>query len=289
MAIQRKILDCVAAFAMTLLLLFATPAIAQDFPKPDGSWVLDQGDFLTDGEERALEQRLEQNNKDTGRQFVVVTVPDLQGHTIEDYGYRLGREWGIGDERKDDGVLFLIAREERKMRIETGYGARVFLPDVIAGRIIRNEITPRFKEGDFAGGINAGVDSILESLSLPPEEAQKRAAEAAAEQEERNGSGVGAALFGIAVNIFIFMFIFLAIARRASGRRYRGKDGKKRRRMKDGDLAILLWGLDAATRSARRGRGGFGGGGGFGGFGGGGGGFSGGGGSFGGGGASGGW
>lgn len=275
-----------AGWALLLFAALGTPAHAQTFPKSDGTWVLDEGDFLTDAEEATLEQKLDANHDATGRQFVVVTQQNLQGRTIEDFGYRLGREWGIGSEEEDDGVLLLIAREERKMRIETGYGARVFLPDIIAGRIIRNDMTPAFREGDFARGINAGVDRILESLALPPEEAEARAA-AAAEEEARRSEADPAALAAV-VPFFIMLFIFLAIARRRTGRRYRGKDGKKRRRMDDGDLAILLWGLDVAARSASKGRGGWGGG--FGGGGGGGfGGFSGGGGSFGGGGASGGW
>nr|WP_255554749.1 TPM domain-containing protein [Sphingomicrobium sp. B8] len=267
---------------------FAVPATAQDFPQPDGTWVLDEGDFLSDAEEEALEQRLDANHEATGRQFVIVTQPNLQGYTIEDFGYRLGREWAIGSEEEDDGVLLLIARDERKMRIETGYGARVFLPDIIAGRIIRNEITPAFKNGDFAAGINAGVDAIFESLALSPEEAEARAA-AATEEEARRASEGSNAWIGAVMPFLFMMFIFLSIARRRTGRRYRGKGKRRRKGMDSGDLAILLWGLDAATRMASGGRGGGWGGGG-GGFGGGGfGGFSGGGGSFGGGGASGGW
>ena len=286
---MRALLTPLLAGWALLLAALATPAHAQTFPEPDGTWVLDEGDFLTDAEEEALEQRLDANHDATGRQFVIVTQQNLQGRTIEDFGYRLGREWGIGSEEEDDGVLLLIAREERKMRIETGYGARVFLPDIIAGRIIRNDMTPAFKDGDFAGGINVGVDRIFESLALSPEEAEARAAAAAAEEAQR--SEAAPAVFAGLVPFLIIIFIFLSLARRRMGRRYRGKKGKKRRGFDDGDLAILLWGLDVATRAATRGGGfgggssGWGGGGGGGGFGG----FSGGGGSFGGGGASGGW
>ena len=79
----------------------------------------------------------------TGRQFVVATVNSLEGRTIEDYGYRLGRAWGIGDEEKDDGVILLVAPNERKVRIETGYGARVFLTDAVSSVIIRERILPQ--------------------------------------------------------------------------------------------------------------------------------------------------
>lgn len=272
---------------LAAMVAFALPAQAQDFPPPpENTWVVDEGDFLNDAEELALNQRLQGNFDATGRALYVATFPNLQGHTIEDFGYRLGRDWGVGDAEEDDGVLLIVAREERKIRIETGYGARVFLPDVIAGRIIRNTITPAFQSGEFAYGIDAGVSNIFDALSLSPEEAEARAAEATADEARR--SEANPAVFAGVVPFFIMMFIFLSIARRRAGRRYRGKKGKRRRgRIDDGDLAILLWGLDVATRSARRGRGGGWGGG----FGGGGGGFGGGlgGGSFGGGGASGGW
>ncbi|MBB3764125.1 TPM domain-containing protein [Sphingomicrobium lutaoense] len=274
-----------------LLAALGQPAYAQDIdfpPTPENSWILDQGQFLTDAEELALNRKLQASFDASGRPIYIVTVPNLQGRTIEEYGYRLGREWGIGDAEEDNGVLLTIAREERRMRIDTGYGARVFLPDIIAGRIIRNDITPLFKQGQFAAGIDAGVDSMLEALALSPEEAQRRADELAAQRDEMSGDAKGAAAMGVIVNILVFMFIFLAIARRAGGKRYKGKKGRRRRGrgMDAGDMAVFLWGLDAITRSATRGGGGFGGG-----FGGGGGGFGGGfgGGSFGGGGASGGW
>lgn len=277
-------------------LLFAAlgqPALAQDreFPAPpENSWILDQGEFLSDAEELALNQKLQASFDASGRPIYIVTIPSLEGRTIEDFGYRLGREWGIGDAEEDNGVLLTIARKERRMRIDTGYGARVFMPDIIAGRIVRNDITPAFKEGNFAAGINAGVDSMLEVLALSPEEAQRRADELAAQQDEMSGEFEGAAAIGVIMNVMIFIFIFLAIARRAGGKRYKGKKGRRGRGMDAGDMAVFLWGLDAVTRSASRG------GGGFGGFGGGGGGFGGGGfggglggGGFGGGGASGGW
>ena len=81
---------------------------------------------------------------------MVATVKSLEGRTIEDYGYRLGRTWAIGQKGKDDGVILLVAPNEKKVRIETGYGARVFLTDAVSSVIIRESILPRFKAGDFA-------------------------------------------------------------------------------------------------------------------------------------------
>ncbi|HEY6661785.1 MAG TPA: TPM domain-containing protein, partial [Sphingomicrobium sp.] len=92
---------------------------------------------------------------------------------IEDYGYQLGRKWKIGDEKRDDGVILLVAPNEKKVRIETGYGARVFLTDAVSSFIVRNAILPKFKAGDMGGGIVAGADEIIKQMSLRAAEAQK--------------------------------------------------------------------------------------------------------------------
>lgn len=267
-------------FSVLLLLFAALPATAQTFPKLTGQ-VVDQANLLDPAQEAALTQKLAALEQQSGRQLVVATLPSLEGRTIEDYGYRLGREWGIGSAEEDDGVLLIVAPNERKVRIETGYGARVFLTDALSSIIIRNTITPRFRDGDFAGGIDAGVDAIAEQMRLPPAEAAKRVeeAEATAATSRRSGSSVG--IVPLVFWGLIVLFVFLSFARRSQGRKYRGK----RRRGGGIDPMVILWGLDAISRASRSGGGGgFGGGGGLGG-----GGFSGGGGSFGGGGASGSW
>ena len=266
------------------LVALATPAAAQTFPQPTGR-VVDQANVLRPEQELDLTSKSAALEARTGRQFVIATVASLEGRTIEDYGYRLGRHWKIGDENKDDGVLLLVAPKEKKVRIETGYGARVFLTDAVSSVIIRESILPRFKAGDLAGGIGAGADQIIKMMSLSPQEAQRRAAEAGKREAARDNKGAG--LIPVVFWIMIIAFVLLSMFRRAGGRRYH-------RRKKGGiDPWIVLWGLSELSQASRRGRGGWGGGGGFGGFGGGGGGgfggFSGGGGSFGGGGASGGW
>jgi uncharacterized protein len=270
-------------FLVLLLLALAVPAAAQTFPPLTGR-VVDQANLLSPEQELGLSAKLEALETQTGRQFVIATVNSLEGRPIEDYGYRLGRTWGIGDEKRDDGVILLVAPSEKKVRIETGYGARVFLTDAVSSVIIRESILPRFKAGDFPGGISAGADQIIRMMSLSPQEAQRRAAEAARQEAERSESGAG--LIPVVFWLMIIAFVLLSMFRRAAGRRYR-------RRGKSGiDPWIVVWGLSELAQASRSGRGGWGGGGGFGGFGGGGGGFggfSGGGGSFGGGGASGGW
>ena len=261
------------------LALIAMPAAAQTFPPLTGR-VVDNANLLDPQQEQALTGKLEALEQQSGRQLVVATVSSLEGRTIEDYGYRLGRTWAIGRKGEDDGVILLVAPNERKVRIETGYGARVFLTDAMSSIIIRNSILPRFKAGDYPGGISAGVDAIVEQMTLPPAEAQKRLQEAEAQQSRRQDDGAG--FVPIIFWMIIIFFVIMPLVRGlAGGRRYR------RRR---GGISpwVVLWGLDAISHASRGRSGGWGGGFGGGGFGGGGG-FSGGGGSFGGGGASGSW
>ena len=279
--------DLIKAFVAVLLLAFAIPAAAQTFPKLTGR-VVDGANLLTPSQVVDITSKSEALEAATGRQFVVATVPSLEGRPIQDYGYRLGREWGIGDEKRDDGVILLVAPKERKVRIETGYGARVFLTDAISSVIIRNAILPEFQKNppDYGAGIVAGADAIIKQMQLPPGQAQANAARAEQAETRRQGSGAG--FLSVIFWIVVILFIIGSLARKAGGRRYRSS----RHRGGGIDPLVVLWGLDALSRGSRRGGGS--GGGGFGGFGGGGGGggfggFSGGGGSFGGGGASGSW
>lgn len=280
------------------LIALASPAGAQTFPQLTGR-VVDQANLLSPQQEAELTAKSEALEKQTGRQFVIVTVPSLQDRTIEDYGYQLGRHWRIGGEKEDDGVILLVAPNEKKVRIETGYGAEGFLPDILAGRIIRDDVLPRFRDGDMAGGIVAGADAIVQQMSLPADQARENAAEAEARESAREDGGPG--FLPMIFWAMVIGFILLSFLRGVGGRQYfGGARGSRRRKRRGGgfdagDAAIILWGLSELAEASRKGRssgwgGGFGGGGSSWGDGGGGfGGFSGGGGSFGGGGASGSW
>lgn len=271
------------------LLALATPAAAQTFPDHGGSPVVDQADLLRPEQEADLKSKSEALLAQTGRPFVVATVKSLEGLTVEDYGNRLGRHWKLGDEKEDNGVILLVAPNEKKVRIETGYGAEGFLPDILAGRIIRDDILPRFRQGDMAGGVMAGADSILQQMALPAEQAREQSEQASAQEGARDKDGAN--FVPMIFWAMIAGFVLLSMFRRAGGRQYRAH-GRRRRRgggFDAGDAAVILWGLSELAGASRKGRSG-GWGGGFGGFGGGGGGFGGfGGGSFGGGGASGSW
>lgn len=285
----RVLILCVVA------LLCAGPALAVDFPPLSGR-VVDQADLLTPDQEAALTQRLEALERASSRQLVVATIASLQDLPIEDYGHQLGRAWRIGQEGANNGILLIIAPNERKMRIEVGYGLEGIMTDALSNRIIRETITPRFRATppDYAGGIFAGADAIIEQLQAPPEAAEQRAL--AAQQAEnrtkaRRGRDGGGSILPLLIWIPVLLFIVLPIFGAGfAGRRYRGR----------GRRGVSIWGPDrgrggsgvgwmlAGMVLGSMGRGGGGGGSSWGG-GGGGGGFSGGGGSFGGGGASGGW
>jgi uncharacterized protein len=121
----------------------------------------------SDSKER-LSQMLRAHEELTTEQVVVVTLPDLQGSTIEDFGYQLGRFWGIGQKGKDNGALLIVAKDERKVRIEVGYGLEDRLTDAQSSVIINQIITPAFKQGDFVGGISKGTEAIVQVLGGDP-------------------------------------------------------------------------------------------------------------------------
>ncbi len=269
----------VAALLALAIALFALPALAAPtFPKLSGR-VVDEANLLSPATEAVLTQKLEALETATGRQLVVATLPSLQGLEIEEYGHQLGRSWKLGDEKTDDGVVLIVAPNERKVRIEVGYGLEPVLTDALSSVIIQATILPRFKAGDMEGGVVAGTDALIQQLSLPDEAAKAQVAQAA---EKPRAEGPPRWILVLLVFGFVFMLISMMRAGRGGRRAMRGRDGRRRRRDDDDDnLAPLIIGGILGHMLG----GGGGGGGGWSG----GGGFSGGGGSFGGGGASGGW
>ena len=163
-----------ALFAFVAFLL-VLPALALDFPALSGR-VVDDAGVLDEGTRAALTQKLAEFETKTTDQFVVVTLKSLQGTSIEDLGVELGRHWRIGQRDKNNGVLLIVAPNERRVRIEVGYGLEGALTDAVSRLIIENGITPRFRAGDFAGGITRGVDDIISVLSGDAEEWKARAA-----------------------------------------------------------------------------------------------------------------
>jgi uncharacterized protein len=157
---------CAPDHGWLLLLLWlctGNALAALDFPSLTGR-VVDNAGLLPEGVQQQLQQQLEQHEQETSNQLVVVTLPSLQGYAIDDYGYQLGRHWGIGQAGRDNGVLLIVAPNERQVRIEVGYGLEGVLTDARSHAIIQDVILPEFRDNHYEAGIVKGVDAILGTL-----------------------------------------------------------------------------------------------------------------------------
>jgi uncharacterized protein len=179
---------CFGGIAAAAAVLFASAALAVAWDPPkDGlrpvppltSQVTDLTGTLSPSDRQALESKLHDWEARTGNQLVVLMVPTTAPEPIEEYSLRVAEAWKIGQKGKDNGALFLIAKDDRHMRIEVGYGFEGVLTDVTSRRIIGETVAPYFKQGQFAQGINAGVDRIIEVIGsgepLPAEPARRAA------------------------------------------------------------------------------------------------------------------
>jgi len=165
---------------LLVIVLFVLPAhdgaLAQKAVPPLTGRVMDLADILTPATESSLDAQLGRHEAATGNQVVLLTVGALEGEVLEDYSLRVARAWELGTAANDNGVLFLVAVQDRKMRIEVGRGLEGDLPDVVASRIIRNEIRPQFRRGDYDGGVRAGVGAIIGSIEgtyTPPDHGEQ--------------------------------------------------------------------------------------------------------------------
>jgi uncharacterized protein len=173
---------CVALAAVSRALIVLAFAVlvtgparaAPTFPALTGQ-IVDDAKLLTPEDRTAIEGELKALEEKSTDQFVIVTVPSLGGYEIEDYGYQLGRHWGIGQAGKDNGVLLIVAPNERKVRIEVGRGLEPIVTDLMSRIIIENAILPEFRHGNFSGGIKAGVRDIKDTLLGDAEEVKERA------------------------------------------------------------------------------------------------------------------
>lgn len=261
-----------------LLQLFFIPLLlsAQDFPEPmqPARAVNDFAGLLSQEEQQRLEQKLRNFNDTTSSAIVVVTVNSLQGREVAEYTTGLAHRWGVGRKDVDNGLVILVAEEEKQINISTGYGLEGAVPDALAKRIIEQEMKPRFRQGNFYGGLDAATDTIIKLAS----------GEYTAEDVGAGEDAEGSPWLALLIVLFLVIFPILQI-RRFKNRHF----GTGRRSV--GWLPMLLL-MNGMNRGSGRSYGDFRGGGGVfgGGSGGGGGGFGGfGGGGFGGGGASGGW
>lgn len=154
---------CRGWLLLLLLVCTANALAAADFPSLTGR-VVDAASLLPEDVQQQLEQQLEQHEQETSNQVVVVTLPSLQGYAIDDYGYQLGRHWGIGQAERDNGVLLIVAPNEREVRIEVGYGLEGLLTDAGSHAIIEDVMLPQFRDNHYEAGILQGVNAILGTL-----------------------------------------------------------------------------------------------------------------------------
>ncbi|VTZ49132.1 conserved hypothetical protein [Methylocella tundrae] len=170
LALSRRI---AAAFLCLAVLFCAGFAFAYDFPPLTGR-VVDAANVIPAATKAAIETKLETLETKSGIQLVVATVNSLDGDEIEPYANALFREWKLGEKDKNNGVLMLIAPKQHKVRIEVGYGLEGTLTDALSKIIISNAMAPRFKTGDFGGGVERGVDDVITVLTTDASEWQKR-------------------------------------------------------------------------------------------------------------------
>jgi uncharacterized protein len=199
--------------AAALLIAAAVPSFAADiaFPPLTGR-VVDETGILTPQTVATLTAQLAAHEQRTGQQVVVAVVKSLQGQTIEDYGYQLGRAWGIGQKGKNTGAILLVAPNERKVRIEVGYGLEGDLTDAVSSTIIDQVILTHFRQGDMAGGIQAGAVQILRALG---DDLPVAASPRVAQRQSEDGHG---SIGSILLSFLIFgLFLWFATRRRAGG------------------------------------------------------------------------
>jgi uncharacterized protein len=148
--------------SVVLLAAFAAAAIAQeaDIPYLTGR-VTDNAQIISEETRKSLSENFKAHEERTTNQIAILTVPTLNGESIEDYAGRVFKEWKLGQKGKDNGILMIVVPNDRRMRIEVGYGLESTMTDAMAGRIIRNVMTPKFKKGDYDGGISDGAQAIL--------------------------------------------------------------------------------------------------------------------------------
>lgn len=192
-----------AAIGFVLLLVSAVAAFGINFPTLTGR-IVDQANIVSAETQQAIEPKLADLESKSGIQLVVATVSSLEGQEIEPYANELFRTWKLGEKDKNNGVLLLVAPNERRVRIEVGYGLEGTLTDALSKVIITNAITPRFKTGDFNGGITRGVDDIITVLTTDAAEWQQRPS---LRLDSAQSGGPPNWLIVAAVVIFLGMFV----------------------------------------------------------------------------------
>ncbi len=200
--------------ALAFALIAAIAVAAPNYPEPAGR-IVDQAGVIPEATRASLRAKLKDLEDRSGIQLVVATVKTLDGYDVETYANGLFRYWKLGEAKKNNGVLFLVAPNERKMRIEVGYGLEGTLTDALSKVILASAVAPKFKAGDYGAGIERGVEGIIEILSGDSAEWVKKA------PEERPLFEQFLPLLFFALLVFIFIMMARSAGRPAHYRRYR--------------------------------------------------------------------
>ena len=202
-----------------LFLLLPLQASALNVPKLQG-YVNDYANMISRSTRAQLEEELKSYEQSDSTQLVILTLSSLEGETVEDYSIKVVEAWKLGQARKDNGILFLVSKDDRQMRIEVGRGLEGRLTDLVAGRIIDLVVKPRFKRGDFDGGVTAGVASLIDAT---------RGEFKSEGEDSRKGTQPFHSSWLFLFVILILFFFFLSSARKrgitSNGRGHGGSPG----------------------------------------------------------------
>ncbi len=187
-------------FISTLASLFFLPAshaFGLDVPPLTGR-IVDQAQILSPDVERRLTSQLAAYESRTGTQIAVLTIPSLQGASLEAFAHRVATTWHLGTEQQDNGVILLVVPGDHRVRFEVGYGLEGALPDVVASRIIRQQMIPKFRTGDLPGGVAAGIEALQKVLDKEP-----TSLDTPSPTPAQSGEGLGQILLGVIVGAFV--------------------------------------------------------------------------------------
>ena len=206
-----KKVACLFSFFAFISFLNLSVLFALEVPSRADGYVTDRAGLLSPSAKAELEKTLRDFEGTTSNQVVVATFPSLEGNSLEDFSMRLAEAWKVGQKGKNNGVIFLIFKNDRKMRIEVGYGLEGVLPDALAGQIISQVVAPYFRKGDYSGGILAGTDAIMKATQ----------GEFKGDPSSEKG-GTAGKLIGL---LFVFILFHAFVRRRSLGTGRRGRGG----------------------------------------------------------------
>jgi uncharacterized protein len=217
MAIKfNKMLKRLVLLFSLVLAVFA--ALAQELPPKSTTLVTDYTNTLTPGDKQQLESKLVAYDDSTSTQIAVVIMHSVGENDINDYAQRLGRAWGIGTAGKNNGILVLVALDDHKVSIQTGYGAEGAVTDQSTNEIIQNDIRPRFRQNDYFGGLNAGTDDLMKLMKGE----YKATARPHANDDDSGGGGAG---YGFLIFIVVIILIIIFRSRGGGGGQIYGSRG----------------------------------------------------------------